>query len=96
MDENCVDGGEQVLEVLIVGRGRDKAAYEAEAEREKKPENPKVYFDDFAENINIVDRDEGFPAFFAGFGEDFPFGDNEEDIKDEDDDRDAADNTAEG
>ena len=52
---------------------------DTEDDRDKKHEDPEVDLDDFAENVDVVDRNDRFPTCFTSFFEDFPVSDDEKD-----------------
>lgn len=58
--------------------GGDNADDDAKSDHEPEPV---FHVDDFEQDVHVVNRDEGFPALFAGFGEDFPGRNDEQNIE---------------
>lgn len=56
--------------------------------------NPEVNADNFAEDVRVVDGDDGFPARFAGFGENLPPGDDVKNVDGEGKDTDGRQHAA--
>ena len=58
--------------------GGDNADDNAEADHGPKPF---LHTNDFEQNVHVIERNERFPTFFAGFFEDFPVGNDKQDIE---------------
>ncbi len=68
---------------------------DGEDNRDGKSVNPEVNADNPTEDVDVVNWDDGFPARFASFRENFPPGDDEQDIENQGEDEGASKHTTE-
>jgi len=74
----------------------DDAKHEVGARKKGEETKHGLHVQDLEHGVSVVDWDERLPAFFAGFGEDFPFGDNDQnDTSDDAEDEEKAEETGE-
>ena len=78
--DGFVNGEEDGVDKASNAKSRNESSKDAETERNGEDVNPEVDADDAAEDVDVVDGDEGLPAGLTSFDEDLPPGDDEQDV----------------
>lgn len=76
---------------IVIVDSKDDGCDNIEAEQ---PPEPAFHVDNLVENVNVVNRDDGFPAWFASLFEYLPASDNEKDVENNIEDEYCAKDTA--